>query len=140
MQLAKNFSRDNQLTHCHFFNYVPREQLGDLLASFDCGLVGLNSENTGLSVPSKTLGLLSAGVPVVASCDKHSELSLILEDYNCGFVCDDFNPETLKSHILTYKNNSSLLFEHKKNALRAIQDAYNLEHISKQYFQLLFES
>tara|TARA_B100001989_G_C24537981_1_gene465623 strand:+ start:59 stop:1267 length:1209 start_codon:yes stop_codon:yes gene_type:complete len=139
-QWAQDFATANNLTHCHFFNYVQRDQLGDLLKSFNCGIVGLNEENTGLSVPSKTFGLLSAGIPVIACCSKESEIALVLEEYSCGVICEPTDPVALNKHLLFYKNNQSILNLHSQNALKAIKQTYNLTTISKQYFSLLFQT
>ena len=139
-QSAQSFVTSHQLTNCQFHSYVDRDQLPNLLASFDCGLLGLVSDHTGLSVPSKTFGLLSSGVPTIACCSSESEISQLFTDYDCGIISDPNNAEELAQHILSLKNNNNLSQHYSKQAKKAINDRFNLNVISDQYFQILTQS
>ena len=93
----------NNLLNCHFSTYVERDQLGSLLAAFDCGLVGLEHNQTGLSVPSKTVALLAAGVPVIACVDDVSETAFMINENDCGYVCPPKDSRKLAKLILELK-------------------------------------
>ncbi|RAP28322.1 hypothetical protein DID78_05120 [Candidatus Marinamargulisbacteria bacterium SCGC AG-343-D04] len=134
---AMSFAKEHHLSQCHFKTYVPNEDLGALLSTFDYGIVGLNSENEGLSVPSKAMGLLSAGIPLIGLVPSQSEIALIINDYNCGITLDPNNPDALKSAILSLKSDFKKRESCHKNALRAVQERYNLNAIAKEYFHKL---
>ena len=69
------FAQSQRLTNCQFHSYVAREELGTLLSCVDVGLVSLHTGHEGLSVPSKTYGLMAAGVPILGLLPKTSEIS-----------------------------------------------------------------
>ena len=134
---AQSYCEKNNLTNCHFQSYVEREQLGSLLASFDCGLVGLNREQTGLSVPSKTIGLMSAGVPIIACVDDSSETAQMLKESNCGYICDPCLPKNLAELILKLKYNKRQIENFRINGTQAANRNYHIQEISEQYAKAL---
>ncbi len=85
---AQQFVASHQLNRCQFHTYVPREELGELLTTFDVGLVALNLGQEGLSVPSKTYGLMAAGIPIIAVMAATSEIALTIREAGCGWVVD----------------------------------------------------
>ena len=136
-RLAQSYCEEKNLTICHFQTYVEREQLGSLLAAFDCGLVGLSREQTGFSVPSKTIGLMSAGIPIIACVNPESETALLLEENNCGVIVSPDCSKSLSDMILKLKQDRSLLEKLKKNSLLAVKNKLNLQNISNHYFEIL---
>ena len=75
-------ARDNQeksgLTNVEFLPYQPMERLAESLSTADLGVVCLGKEFTGMSVPSKTYGLMAAAIPILAFVDEVSEIGLML--------------------------------------------------------------
>ena len=116
---------------------MEREQLGSLLAEFDCGLVGLNRNQTGLSVPSKTIALMSAGVPVIACVDILSETALMLNENNCGFSCPPEDPTKLAELILKLKNDPKEREILRNNAIHAVDSDYCIQEIVETYAEVL---
>jgi len=74
------------LANCVVDTYVPREELGALLHSASVGLSTLLRGQEGLSVPSKTLGLMAAGLPVIAIMDETSEIARMCREGDFGKV------------------------------------------------------
>ncbi|MDC0036791.1 glycosyltransferase family 4 protein [bacterium] len=136
---AINYAGQHQLTNCYFKPYVCREDLPSLLETFDCGLTGLNAENTGFSVPSKTIGLLSAGIPTIACCSPKSEIADIITSYECGVVCDPNNSNDLAKTLSTIHKKPGILKRYKKNALLAVQKKYNIDKSAAKYLRLFHE-
>ena len=134
---AQKICHSRKLTNCSFKSYVERDQLGSLLSSFDCGLVGLNENQTGLSVPSKTIGLVSAGIPVVACVSDESETAMMLQEYNCGVVVHPDCPKLLAEAILSLKTSQNRCNEFRRNSLNAVKQSFNIESISKAYLNVL---
>jgi len=116
---------------------VERRHLGSLLDSFDCGLVGLNENQTGLSVPSKTIGLMSAGVPVIACVSPESETALMLEENDSGVLVSPDCSKSLSDMILKLKHDRSLLEKFQRNSFLAVKNKLNLQNISNHYFEVL---
>ena len=134
---AQEYCAKHNLTNCIFKPYVKREELAQLLSTFDCGLVGLLKENTGFSVPSKTMGLLSAGVPVLACMSPHCEVSLILNQYNCGIQSNPSDSDTLAENIMYFFQYPDKRLKYAKQAKVAYNSRFNLEHITQEYLQIL---
>ena len=135
--LAEEFCQKKELTNCFFQTYVKREELGSLLASFDCGLVGLNREQSGLSVPSKTIGLVTAGIPVIACVDESSETALMLKEIKCGCICDPESPSELAKKIIDLKNDRDKYNIWQENGRKALNQKFHINSIVEQYTNIL---
>ena len=134
---AQNFCKERKLNNCFFESYVERDQLGSLFSSFDCGLVGLNKNQTGLSVPSKTIGLMSAGVPVIACVDESSETALMLKENKCGCICDPESPSELAKRIIDLKNDRDKCKIWLENGEKAVSQKFHISFIVEQYSKIL---
>jgi colanic acid biosynthesis glycosyl transferase WcaI len=67
------------LQNVRFAPFQPRSRLADVQASADVGLVTLGPGLGRTSVPSKVLGYLAAGTPVLASVDGESDTARCVE-------------------------------------------------------------
>ena len=134
---AQNYCYQNNLSNCHFQSYVERDNLGSLLASFDCGLVGLNQEQTGLSVPSKTIGLMSAGVPIIACVDDATETAHMILESNCGYVCNPTDSTKLVESILKLKDEPNQCISFGENATLAVNRSFQITDITNLYATFL---
>lgn len=64
----------------------PRELLGPMLASATATIISFVDEMKGLSVPSRMYNVLAAGTPIIAIADADSELALVVEEEEAGWV------------------------------------------------------
>ncbi len=135
-QWAQDFAKTHGLTQCKFYSYVDRDQLGNLLSTFDCGLCGLDAAHTGLSVPSKAMGLLCASVPIIALMQQESEIARIIQEYRCGLVLDPDDSHALAQHILQLHRDRQTGQTFQSNCKKATT-AFNLDSISARYYRLL---
>lgn len=134
---AQSYCQKNLLPNCHFQTYVKHEQLGSLLAEFDCGLVGLNRNQTGLSVPSKTIALMTAGVPVIACVDETSETALMINENNCGWVCEPESSAHLAETILKLKKDTKQYKGFRQNATGVVNQKFHIQQIVESYNKIL---
>ncbi len=127
------------LTHCQFHSYVPREELGSVLSCSNLGLVSLLPGQEGLSVPSKTYGLMAAGIPVIGILPEHSEIAVMIREEKCGIVIRPGDTEGLVQTIL------SLYTDHKQrqvmgqNGKKAIAEKYTLHHAALEYKKIIHQ-
>jgi glycosyltransferase involved in cell wall biosynthesis len=133
----QEFVEKNQLDNCILDTYVPREDLPEVLNLFDLGLVSLSPGQEGLSVPSKTFGLLAAGVPVIAVMSSVSEIAKIIEEESCGRVISPGDEDALVETIQLLYKNREVLDRMKKNARKAIDRKYSLEKAANAYAKLI---
>jgi len=133
----KEFAIKWKLTNCQFNTYVNRNDLGLSLACAHVGLVSLLRGQEGLSVPSKTFGILAAGVPVIVIMSRTSEIALIIEENNCGTVVEPGDVQGLVNAILMLYNDAYLRKELGKNALEAIKNKYSLKNAALKYLSII---
>ena len=136
-QTTMGYAAGHNLQNCRFHTYVTREDLGYLMHLADVGIVSLLEGQEGLSVPSKAFGLMAAGVPIVAVMSANSEVARIVREENCGTLIKPGEKKVLANSILQLYNDKVQLKQMSTNALRAINEKYNLSNISRRYFDLI---
>lgn len=116
---------------CHA--YVPREHLGALLQSFTVGVVSLLPGHEGLSVPSKTYGLLAAGCPILGILPAESEIAMMVRETDSGIVVRPGDVDGLVS-VLRQMAEAPTQREHwSQQARHTSQSVYALRHVAKAY-------
>jgi len=126
-----------KLANCQFHTYVDRKDLRFSMACAHIGLVSLAACQEGLSVPSKTFGILSAGVPVIGIMSRKSEIALIIEENNCGIVVEPGNVKDLVNVILKLYTDRDLREKMGKNGRKAINKKYNLREAAMKYKHII---
>ncbi len=74
------------LSNVSFAPFQPRERLAEVQGLADASLVTLRPGHGRTSVPSKVLGYMAAGRPVIAAVDADSETARLIRDSGCGAV------------------------------------------------------
>jgi glycosyltransferase involved in cell wall biosynthesis len=134
---AMDYARGKGLDNCRFHGYVAREELGHLLSLADLGLVSLGRGQEGLSVPSKTFGLMAAGVPVAAVVSHASEIARVVREEDCGVRIEPGRKEDLARAVSQLCGNRKMRRTMGANGLRAIRRKYSIERASLRYLDLL---
>tara|TARA_A100001015_G_scaffold226508_1_gene255798 strand:- start:3790 stop:4995 length:1206 start_codon:yes stop_codon:yes gene_type:complete len=135
-QWAQDYVIKHKLSNCIFKSYVDRNQLGALLNSFDIGVVSLCKENTGLSVPSKTMGLLAAKKPILAIMDNHCEIALMINDFQNGVVVEPNQANQVAAQIISLSSDKKRLATFRLNSEKAMKEKYNLDHTARLFSKL----
>jgi colanic acid biosynthesis glycosyl transferase WcaI len=92
-------AKSRELTNVRFLPFQPRELLNEVQASADISVVTLAPGRGRTSVPSKVIGYLAAGRPVVASVDLDSDTAKCIERAECGEVVPPGDPEGLAATL-----------------------------------------
>ena len=82
----REFIARHELANVRVMPYQPRENLRYSLAAGDAHLVTLAEGLAGLSVPSKTYGILAAGRPILFVGDTRSDAARLVAGNGCGEV------------------------------------------------------
>jgi colanic acid biosynthesis glycosyl transferase WcaI len=96
------------LHNVRFLPFQPRERLGDVQSLADVSVVTLRSGHGRTSVPSKVLGYLAAGRPVIAAVDADCETARFVLQAGAGLVVAPENPSALAGAILQLESNRDL--------------------------------
>lgn len=126
-----------QLANVSFLPYQPKELLPHSLGFADVGIVSLSEGITGLAVPSKLYGLMSAGKPIVANVPAESEVALVLDEEKCGIHCAPNDSSALASAVIRYFENPELVNEHGRRSQTAAKQKYSIDVVAKMYDQVL---
>jgi glycosyltransferase involved in cell wall biosynthesis len=73
--------------------------------------------NYRFSLPNKLFDYISAGIPVIAS--DLPEIARIVNEFNCGIIIPDVNPEEISISIKEFRDNRKLVSELKHNSVIA---------------------
>jgi glycosyltransferase involved in cell wall biosynthesis len=134
---ALDYAQRHNLSNCRFHTYVDRDDLGRLLSLADIGLVSLSQGQEGLSVPSKTFGLMAAAVPVLAVVPPTSEIARMVLEEACGLHVGPGDKETLARSIRELFGDSQRRRGMGDKGLQAIEHHYSLKNASRQFVELI---
>jgi len=76
---------DRNIGSAEFHAFCDRDQLNELLAQADIGLVTQREECNGSLVPSKIYAQLAAGLPLLYIGPESATPGLIIRDFDCGW-------------------------------------------------------
>jgi glycosyltransferase involved in cell wall biosynthesis len=114
------------LVNVQFLPYQPTSNLAEVLSAADLAVVCLESSHTGLSVPSKTYGIMASGTPILGLLDPKSEIGLTITENNCGVVICDPNGNEIAAIIRYLIQNPDRLREMGTNAYQAFKRNYTM--------------
>ena len=135
--LLQDTARQRGLTNVQFLPHQPLSDLAQVLSAADLAVVALAPAFTGLSVPSKTYGVMAAGVPVLALMDSDSEIGIAVIEAACGVVLPNASASEVAQVILSLRNDVPRIHEMGENGYRAFRARYTLAVASKRYDELL---
>jgi colanic acid biosynthesis glycosyl transferase WcaI len=87
------------LDNIRFAPLQPAERLNDLLNVADIHLLPQQPSASDSVMPSKLIGMLASGRPVVAAARASTEIALLVE--NCGLIVEPGDPKALASALLS---------------------------------------
>ncbi len=132
-----NFKNENNLNNIYINTYVPKEQLPDSLAMADIGIIAQLAAQERVCYPSKLLGIMSAGRPVLAICSPASDMAKMIIDNDLGFVIE--NGDTL-SAVNALKNclkTPNVLQKKGSNAFNFLNNNFTLKSAADMYYSLI---
>ena len=101
-----DYKENNHLDNVAFIPYQNKEELIYSLNAADVHWCVNAKGIKGVSVPSKLYGELATSKPVIAVLEKGSEARLIIEETNCGLVCESEEYEHIERHIAWFINHA----------------------------------
>ena len=88
------------LTNTRFLGMQPKSVYPQVVASSDAQLVTLNKNVKTPVVPSKTLSIMAAGRPILASLPLDGDAPELIQEANCGICVGPEDPKALADAIL----------------------------------------
>ncbi len=106
--------------------FQPYEILSHVLSSAAFSWVCLDQEFTGMSVPSKSYGIMASGTPILGLLSEESEISQAIKKHDCGKVWNSKSKHSLVETIIMMLQDEKQLDLYSKNAEIAFLANYDL--------------
>lgn len=101
------YQKSHNMNNVYFIPYQDKKDLIYSLNSADVHWCVNSKGIKGVSCPSKMYGIMSAGKPVLGVLEKGAEVRLIMEETNCGLVCEPNQYKDIENNIKTFLNMSN---------------------------------
>jgi glycosyltransferase involved in cell wall biosynthesis len=118
-------------------SYVPKELLADSLAMADLGVVAQMPGQERVCYPSKLLGIMAAGRPVLAICPVNCEMAQMIRDHETGFVVANGDVAAGRQALLEAKENPARLRRMGENASRHLREHFTLAQAAEAYYEII---
>lgn len=125
------------LGNVKFLDYAPLEKLGDSLAACDAAVVALEPGADRLAMPSKLVGILAVGRPVLVLAPEQTELAQVVLEARCGLVADPADPAAIAAAIALLRDDPARREQMARNARELALRRFSLGQATQAYFELL---
>ena len=128
---------DEELPNVIFSPFQPRERINEVQGMSDISIVTMMSGENWNSVPSKVLGYMAAGRPVIASVDRNSETARLIEKSDCGVVVDPADGGKLAAAIEELLRNRDQMKSCGENGRKYLEVHCSKQEITGQYIDFI---
>ncbi len=125
--------RDVGLTNVQCLPLQPIADLAAVLSAAQLGVVALGGAFTGLSVPSKTYGIMACGVPILALLDDRSEIGRTVLENHCGVVLPNAKAAQVADVVRQLVREPDRFADMGRNGRRAFLKSYTLSKAADRY-------
>jgi colanic acid biosynthesis glycosyl transferase WcaI len=129
-------AHQRHLANIKFLPFQPEEVLADMQATADVGLVTLLPEAGKSSIPSKVLGYMAAGRPVIASVALDSDTAEMVREAKCGLVVPPQDAAALADAIRRAADDRERVKQMGRNARRCLIENYSRAACTRTYERL----
>jgi glycosyltransferase involved in cell wall biosynthesis len=136
-KLVNELVASNPKAPLYSSSYVPRELLADSLAMADLGVVAQMPGQERVCYPSKLLGIMAAGRPVLAICPANCEMARLILEQDIGFVIPNGDLAAGRQALLEAKANPARLQRMGANASRCLREKFTLAQAAKAYHKII---
>lgn len=131
----KNEALSRGLTNVLFFDEIDPDEIPDLYAQCDAGIVALDPRHKSHNIPGKFLTYMQSGLPVLANVNAGNDLVALIRNEQVGEVCESNHVDELvelASKLLNQLSDDSplparcrKLFEREFSAAHAVRQIVN---------------
>ncbi|ABS25438.1 glycosyltransferase family 4 protein [Anaeromyxobacter sp. Fw109-5] len=130
-------ARAARLANVRFLPFQPREELCDVQASADVSLVTLAPGRGETSVPSKVVGYMAAGRPILGSVDVDCDTAEAILSSGCGVVVPPGDAKALAEGVEELLANEEERRGMCRRARLAFEERYGAEAALRRYAEVL---
>ncbi len=133
----ETMARDAGTANLRFLPFQPDSRLKEVQGTADVGLVTLLPDSGISSVPSKVLGYMAAGRPVIASAAENSDTARLISSAPCGLVCPPQNPQALADSIVQLADDELKCCDFGLNAREYAEKFFSPASVINKYERLI---
>jgi colanic acid biosynthesis glycosyl transferase WcaI len=137
---ARRKAQELGIKNVKFLPMQTREIYPQVLAASDVCLVPLKKDIRTPVLPSKILGIMAAGRPVLASMPLEGDAPKLIREAQCGLCVEPGNPKALAEAILTLRRNPELCELYGHNGRRYAEQHFSRESCVAKYEALFQEA
>jgi colanic acid biosynthesis glycosyl transferase WcaI len=139
-KLLETGVKSKNLNNITILDPRPRSEQNIFLNACDVAIVSLVDKMWGVSMPSRTYNILAAGKPILALCEKASEIDLVVREENIGWSIRPSDPQTLLETFESIYGQKDSLREMSARSRRAALAKYKLDDALDKYRTVLNEN
>jgi putative colanic acid biosynthesis glycosyltransferase WcaI len=128
---------EKKLSNITLLPYQPKSMVPLIYAASDLCLVPVKGETSKSTLPSKVYTVMAASRPVLASVHGNSELALIVNESQCGFVVKPDDAQALSEGIMHAYDNREDLGRIGRMGREYVERNYSLDSVAEKYDELL---
>lgn len=130
-------SIDDETSNILLLPFQPNDKYAQTVTACHVALVSLREGLEGMAVPSKIIGIMGAGIPVIALVPEQSEIAYIIEEEQCGIVVSPSDSDGLVVAISKLQTDENLRRRLGQNGREAFLKKYTSRIIAENYKSLL---
>ncbi|GAB4235467.1 MAG: glycosyltransferase family 4 protein [Elainellaceae cyanobacterium] len=130
---------EHQLDNVRLLPFQPREQLPEMLAAADVGLVMQKQNVIAFNMPSKIQVLLASGRPIIASVPSTGTAAKAIWQSGGGVVVEPEDPTVLADAILDLYKNPAKVEVLAQQGRRYAVSQYSFDQALNRYENLFYE-
>lgn len=127
------------LPNIHLLPYQPRELMPQIIAFSDIQFVFMESKIAAQGFPSKVYTIMACGKPLLVCSPKNTPIYNFLKPLNCAKLIPELQPAEKAEKINQWLLNIDKfeLNEMGQRGLKAIEEKYSKDAVTKQYISLV---
>jgi glycosyltransferase involved in cell wall biosynthesis len=132
----KSQIKKRNLSNIEFVGKYPRSKQNSILTLGDIAIISFKKGMHGVSVPSRMYNHMAAGTPILAISEPNSELSLVVQEEDCGWVIDPEDPKLIDL-VAEIASNKDEIIRKGQNGRKACLSKYTKKHAIEKYREIL---
>ena len=129
--------KDKQLKNITILGQRPRIDQPNFLNACDVAIVSLISGMKGVAVPSRLYNIMATGKPIIAIAEHDSEVSLVINEEEIGWVVSPGEPNRLAEVILDAYSDSARLQQMGSRSRQVVENKYTYNKGIESYCSLI---
>ncbi len=131
------FIKERGLSNAAYYDYVPREKIGESLSAADVHLISLREGCEGIICPSKLFGVMAVAKPSVYVGNPRSEIARVLTESDSGFLVREGQDQEMAEAITRLADDRALAARMGHAARRELLGKYDKATLCQSWVRML---